>query len=189
MAEGSEEQNNDNSSKATVDEGKKNRFLFILTLLNSFLILGVLGIVFISFQKESKKQTVDDITLKTEEPSAHSDEKSHEGNSKKKSEFNKIITLDQFTINLSSLGGAIAKFARVNVSLEISSDELELEINAKIPQIRNVIIDLVNSKKSNELSTTDGRESLKEEIKNTINSFIVTGKIKGVYFTNFAISG
>ena len=55
--------------------------------------------------------------------------------------------------------------------------------------LRNVIIDLFNSKRPGDLATAEGREYLKEEIKNAINGFMISGKVRGVYFTNFALSG
>jgi flagellar basal body-associated protein FliL len=35
----------------------------------------------------------------------------------------------------------------------------------------------------------DGREYLKDEIRNALNTFLVNGKIKGVFFTSFALAG
>ena len=57
-----------------------------------------------------------------------------------------------------------------------------------MPQVRNVIIDLFNSKRPADLASADGRDYLKEEIRNSLNSFMVSGKIKGVFFTNFALT-
>ncbi len=55
-------------------------------------------------------------------------------------------------------------------------------------QVRNTIIDLINSKKPSDLDTPEGREYLKDEIKNALNGFLNTGKVRGVFFTNFAVS-
>jgi flagellar FliL protein len=81
------------------------------------------------------------------------------------------------------------KFVRVNISLEVPTDDTESEVTSKMPEVRNVIIDLFNSKRPADLANADGREYLKEEIKNAINGFMVSGKIRGVYFTNFAMAG
>jgi flagellar FliL protein len=110
------------------------------------------------------------------------------GGKHKGGEFGKMLTLDQFTVNLSTPGSATPKYVRVNISLELPTDDLEGEINAKMPQVRNTIIDLFNSKKPADLATAEGRDYLKEEIKTALNGFVVTGKIKGVFFTNFAMT-
>jgi flagellar FliL protein len=57
-----------------------------------------------------------------------------------------------------------------------------------MPQVRNAIIDLFNSKSPTDLANAEGRDYLKEEIRNALNGFMVTGKVKGVFFTNFALS-
>ena len=51
-----------------------------------------------------------------------------------------------------------------------------------------IIIDLFNSKRPADLATAEGRDYLKDEIRNAINTFMVSGKVKGVFFTNFAMS-
>ena len=57
-----------------------------------------------------------------------------------------------------------------------------------MPQVRNTIIDLFNSKRPGDLIQSEGRDYLKEEIRSALNGFMTTGKVKGVFFTNFALS-
>lgn len=102
--------------------------------------------------------------------------------------FARVVTLDPFTVNLSSAGGTSPKYVRVNVALEVPTQEVEDEVKQRTPQIRNIVIDLLNSKRTSDLTNYEGREALKDEIRNAINSFLVTGRLKGVFFTNFAVS-
>ena len=39
-----------------------------------------------------------------------------------------------------------------------------------------------------DLASAEGRDYLKEEIRNALNGFLVNGKVKGVFFTNFALT-
>ena len=71
----------------------------------------------------------------------------------------------------------------------IPSEAIEGEVTSKMPEVRNVIIDLFNSKRPQDLATPELRDYLKDEIKNAINGFMVSGKVRGVYFTNFALVG
>jgi flagellar FliL protein len=103
-------------------------------------------------------------------------------------DFGRMISLEQFTVNLSTSGTIQPKFARVNIAIEVPSEDAELEINQKMPRVRNTIIDLFNSKRPIDLQNTEGRNLLKEQILNALNSFLVTGKVKGVFFTSFAVS-
>lgn len=161
----------------------------------------MVGILYLSFQKEKQRPSVEDINAHAAAPEGGEGEKSKEKGEegkggegkeaakKKISDAGKMVTLEQFTVNLSTTGSVNPKFVRVSISIEVPNDDIESEVNAKMPQVRNTIIDLFNSKKPADLATPDGRDYLKEEIKSALNSFIVTGKVKGVFFTSFAMAG
>jgi flagellar FliL protein len=180
--------------------GGGNKLVLILSAVNTVAVLAMVAILFISFQKDKKKPSIEDIS--TASPSAEAEkggkdgkaaegkgEKGKEGDNKKSADYGKMVTLDQFTVNLSTPGSVNPKFGRVNISLEVPTDDTEGEVTSKMPEVRNVIIDLFNSKRPADLATAEGREYLKEEIKNAINGFMISGKIRGVYFTNFAMAG
>jgi flagellar FliL protein len=182
--------------------GGGNKLVLILTVVNMFATLGMVGVLFISFQKDHKKPQLADISTqesheeKGKEGGGHGEggegKEGHGGESGKKQvgkDFGKKIQLEQFSVNLSTAGTVNPKFARVSIVLEVPSGDLETEVTQKMAQVRNAIIDLFNSKKPTDLATTEGKSYLKEEIRNAINSFLVTGKVSGVFFTNFAVSG
>jgi flagellar FliL protein len=194
MASGNSDSVSDNAVQKNSTSGGK--LLVILSFLNSLITIGIFCLLYFSFQKDKKNKTVSDINLKDMEVKASEDKEHEEQSSDKDDEsdesedddFGKMINLEQFTVNLMTSVAGIYKFVRVNVSLEVPNNDVENEVNAKIPQIRNVIIDLINSKKPSDVSSTEGREYLKEDIKNTVNSFLMSGKIKGVFFTSFALA-
>jgi len=186
-----------------------NKLVLILTLVNTVVTVGIIAILLISLKQQKSTPSVADIKTQgdakahgDEKAEGHGENKSAEGHgesgehgaeqgkpeAKKPAEFGKMVTLEQFTVNLSTPGSSSSKFVRVNVSLEVANDDTEAEVNAKMPQIRNVIIDLFNSKRVSDLSTADGRDYLREEIKNALNGFLVHGKVKGVFFTNFMLA-
>lgn len=179
--------------------GGSGIFVLILNLVNLIATIGMIAILYVSFQREKSTTSVEDISIQdpvNHETDSHGTDPhaadSHGGTgetTKKKNLIDtKMVTLDPFTINLSTPGSTVPKFVRVNVSIEVPSTDTEQEVNSKIPQIRNTIIDLFNSKRPADLANVDGRDYLKEEIKNAINSFLLSGKIKGIFFTNFALS-
>ncbi|OFZ78279.1 MAG: hypothetical protein A2583_02365 [Bdellovibrionales bacterium RIFOXYD1_FULL_53_11] len=171
--------------------GGGNKIVLILTLVNVIATIAAIGVVLLSFQNK-KKAGVEDITTHSspgDKKDGHGDGKEGGGEKKKGIEFGKMVTLEQFTINLSTPGSATPKFVRVNISLEVPNDDAESEVNQKMPQVRNAIIDLFNSKRPSDLATAEGRDYLKEEIRNALNSFMVSGKVRGVFFTNFAVAG
>jgi flagellar FliL protein len=188
-----------------------NVVVMALAAVNVVGTLVIVTLLFISFQREKQKASLEDLAAQTiaegdgEGEGGEKKEGGHGGGGhggghgdghggpekakKKTTEFGKMVNLDPFTINLSNPGSATPKFVKANISLEIPNDETEAEVQNKTPQIRNAIIDLFNSKRTADLLTSEGRDYLKEEIRNAINGFMVDGKIKGVYFTNFALAG
>ena len=173
--------------------GGSSKVPLILTAVNTLATLAMIAILFVSFQREKKKPSINDINPRAEaaQPAAGAEKAKDGKNAEKKNnaDYGKMVTLEQFTVNLSTPGSVSPKFVRVNISLEVPTDDTEQEVTSKMPEVRNVIIDLFNSKRPGDLATAEGREYLKEEIKNAINGFMISGKIRGVYFTNFALSG
>jgi len=193
------------------NSGGGNKLVLILTGVNLLVTLAVIGVLFMAHKKEQATSSVGDIAV--EEGGGHGEEKAEGGHGEEgghggggghgeagghgeKAEAGKphgpdggkMLPLEQFTVNLATVGSASARFARVDISVEVPTDDTEAELARKMPQVRNTIIDLFNSKRPSDLSTPEGRNYLKDEIKNALNSFLITGKIKGVFFTGFALS-
>ncbi|MEO5971715.1 MAG: flagellar basal body-associated FliL family protein [Bdellovibrionia bacterium] len=166
----------------------------ILSVVNILITIGMVAILFISFAREKTRQTAEDIVLRASEGEVKEKgqgegKEGEKKDEKKGSDFGKMINLEMFTVNLSTPGSINPKFIRVSISLEVPTEEVESEVNFKVPQVRNTIIDLINSKRPADLAAVEGREYLKEEIKTSINSFLISGKIKSVFFTGFALTG
>ncbi len=191
--------------------GGGSKLPLILALVNTLASVGIVALLVMNFKKENSGPKPEHIVAEEashgeakagEQSGGHGDAKKPEGgHGEAKSghggdahgegggqDFGKMIVLEQFTVNLSTTGSASAKFARVNISLEVKSPDTETEVTSKMPRVRNVIIDLFNSKRPTDLATPEGRNFLKDEIQNALNGFLITGKINGVFFTNFALS-
>lgn len=90
-----------------------------------------------------------------------------------------------FVANLTGQNGR--RYAKVAISLELSSNELQKEITAKLPLIQDTIIRIISSKSFEEIATTKGKNKLKEELLQEINTFMLDGYIKSIFFTEFVI--
>jgi flagellar basal body-associated protein FliL len=190
------------------------KLMVILTAVNTVVCLAMVGILFVSLQKEKSVQKVEDIVAEEGHGEAaaggghgapaaggghgapaagggHGAPAAGGGHGeagKKVAGFGKMMNLDQFTVNLTTPGSSTPKYVRVNISIEVPDDAVESEVSQKMAQVRNAIIDLFNSKRPSDLVHSEGRDYLKEEIRAALNGFIVSGKVKGVFFTNFALS-
>jgi flagellar basal body-associated protein FliL len=176
---------------------------------NLLLTLGIGAVVFVQFKKDKNSEKVADIQPSEEEHGGgggHGEAKADAhggGHGEAKAEGGghgdahgapakpkeTVVSLEQFTVNLSTAVGATPKFARVVIAVEVPNEETSRELTQKMPQVRNSIIDLFNSKRPADLQTGEGRNFLKEEIRNALNSFLITGKIKAIFFSNFSVSG
>lgn len=94
-----------------------------------------------------------------------------------------IIPLETFIVNLSGSKGR--KVAKVNMEIEVKGDKVQDEIERRKPQIRDIIIITLSSKTYEEVSTKEGKDALRTEIRDTINSFLTKGRITNIFFTDF----
>ena len=93
------------------------------------------------------------------------------------------VPLDYFLVNLAEDQGQ--KLFKVQMEFDVDNIEVQEEINKRMPQVRDIIIILLSSKTYNQISTPKGKERLKEEIRDTVNSLLTKGKINKVLFTQF----
>src|SRR5678810_869557 len=68
-------------------------------------------------------------------------------------------------------------------------EEIEFmdEVKRRDPYIRDLIISEVSGKTFREVSTPEGKEQLKEELRVKINALLSRGEVKEVMFTSFAV--
>jgi len=152
--------------------GSKLLLIVIIILLLLLLVIGGLVAYFLLSGNPNKQ---------TQEPQKI--EKKHKVSDL--ANIGPIYPLDPFTVNLISSNAD--RYLKCKIDLELDSPDLQKEIDKKLPAIRDMIIQILSSKTVEEIQTAKGKEKLKEEIKNKINSILTTGEIKNVYFTQFVI--
>ncbi len=101
------------------------------------------------------------------------------------SEIGPMFPLDTFTVNLLSESGR--RYLKVQMNLELSGEELGIELDTRKAVIRDIIIRLLSSKSLEEISTSKGKEKLKDQIVDQLNMRLSDGKINNVYFTEFVV--
>lgn len=95
----------------------------------------------------------------------------------------RIVPLETFIVNLAGSKGR--RIAKVNIEFELAGEKVFSEIEHRKAQIRDIIIILLSSKTYDQVSNREGKDQLREEVRDTVNSFLTQGKIKTVYFTEF----
>lgn len=92
---------------------------------------------------------------------------------------------EPFIVNLMGQNGR--RYVKAQIALELSSPELQKEVTTKLLLIKDTIIRVMSSKTFEEISTPKGRDKLKEEIVQEINTYMVDGYIKSILFSEFII--
>ena len=93
------------------------------------------------------------------------------------------IEFKTFVVNL----GDGKRFLKLTMSVEADTPELEQEINAKMPQFRDIILLLLSSLAYDDIATLDGKMRLRGQMLNRINTQLSSGKIKNIYFSEFVV--
>lgn len=160
---------------AATPSGEKPMLFIILAVVNMLIVAGVGAMIYLNKKKEAAEPKLD-----------HVIQGEHETQAKEEAapEFiGKLIPLETFLVNLAGSRGQ--KLAKINMELEVNNDEVQKEIDKLKPKIRDIIIIILSSKTYEQVSTKDGKDSLREEIRDKVNLFLTKGQINRVYFTEF----
>jgi flagellar FliL protein len=96
-----------------------------------------------------------------------------------------MVDIDDFIINI--LDKNETRYLKAALTLELDSEETAAEVNERMPQIRDAILLLIGNKTFAELSDLQGKLQLRAEIIARLNKLLTTGKVKGIYFTEFVV--
>lgn len=163
--------NADNAAKASTSNGGKPIILIALVVINMLVVLGVGFMVWKS--RQTPPTTIEQVV--------DGEKKTEEHEKATPEEIGKVIPLETFIVNLAGAKGR--KVLKVNMELEVKGAEIVSEIDNRKAQIRDFIIIILSSKTYDEVSTKEGKDALRTEIKDNINTFLSKGKISNVYFT------
>jgi flagellar FliL protein len=96
-----------------------------------------------------------------------------------------IYPIENIIVNPAGSNGS--RFVKVSIGLEMGKVKLDQELKKRDVQLRDILIDVFTSKTIEEVINPAEREDLREEIKGKINSLLVSGKIRNVYFADLVI--
>ncbi len=170
----------DKEEKKQETEVKKKSPLKLIIIL--VVVLAVVGgggfFAYLKFLAPKPKPTKTQVINQEEE-----EEPETEGDEVPK--MGQMFNLEPFIVNLA--GKKEAHYLKVKMSLELKGKKILDEINMRLPQVRDIIIEILSNKSFEELATLHGKEHLKNEITIRLNSILKTGSVKHVYFTEFVM--
>jgi flagellar protein FliL len=108
-----------------------------------------------------------------------------EGEKKKQGEGGHIYNLDPFLVNLADTGKM--RYLKVRISLESSENKPNEEYEKRLPQLRDIVLSSLSVKAQKDISDSEGKKKLREELTGKLNMQLTQFKVKTVYFTEFVI--
>ncbi|RKY36502.1 MAG: flagellar basal body protein FliL [Candidatus Omnitrophota bacterium] len=79
------------------------------------------------------------------------------------------------------------RYLKVEMSLEIDSPRVKTELDSRKPQILDLLINILSNKTLDDISTTAGRNMLRQAMIDKINAKLETGRLKNIYFVEFVV--
>lgn len=178
--------------KEEKQEGKKGGnslvLIIVAVLLAVVLLLGGLIVVLLASGGDSGEQDPAAATTEIHTPAAQGGKPVAGAPKERSNDFlnvGPIYPLDQFLVNLLSETGS--RYLKMTINIELSSELLTPEIEQKKPLLRDIVIRILSSKTYEDISTTKGKERLKDEIAAKINETLRDGYVKNVFFTDFIV--
>ncbi len=96
-----------------------------------------------------------------------------------------MVEIKEFIVNI--ISEEDRHYVKASLTIELNREEALEETSKRMPQIRDAILLLVGNKTYEELQDLQGKKQLKAELISKINSFLQTGKVKAIYFTDFVV--
>ena len=157
--------------------GAKNIILYALVVVNMAVVAAVAMMVYRWRQEEvhSPKGKIKSVVAGEHDAMA-------EDQKKKDEEYvGTMIPLETFLVNLAGSRGN--KLLKVNMEFEVEGTKVVEEIEKRKPQIRDLIIIHLSSKTLEQIQDGEGKNKMRNEIRDTVNSFLTKGRIRQVLFT------
>lgn len=174
----SDEKDNTEKNK----QGGKSKIVLILVVIIVLLVIGGGGFVaYKMFLAPVAQQNAGDGTeaVNAEDPLGVTQKKS--------SEAGVMYEIPAFVVNLADPAGT--KYLRISLSFELPSlnKKLPLEIDSRLPKIKDTIITTLSAKTLEEIATSQGKISLKQELLRRVNGILTSGKVMDIYLTEFVV--
>ncbi|MCK4690774.1 MAG: flagellar basal body-associated FliL family protein [Desulfuromonadales bacterium] len=96
-----------------------------------------------------------------------------------------MVSIDTFIVNI--IDDEESRYLKASITIEVNTPETAMEVSERMPQIKDAILLLVGNKTFSELQDLQGKIQLRAELINRLNSILLNGKVKRIYFTDFVV--
>jgi flagellar protein FliL len=96
-----------------------------------------------------------------------------------------MLALDPFIANLADPGGG--RYLKTTFQLEFYGGSVPPDAQARMPQIRDLLLTLLTSKTFDDIRTPVGKQALRDDVMTRVNQVLDRDAVKAVYFTEFIV--
>jgi len=96
-----------------------------------------------------------------------------------------IYKMEPFLVNL--MDPAQLRYLKITLHVESNQEKPNEEYEKRLPQLRDAILIILSSKNYKDIMDSEGKTSLREEIKTKMNQLLVDLKVQNIYFTEFVV--
>ena len=158
--------------------GGKPTLFILLAVINMAVVMGVGVMLYLGQKKKAAEPGIEDV-IKGEHEKLKEEEKSKEF-------IGKLVPLETFLVNISGTRGR--KLVKINMELEVTNAEFKKRSRRSSPRFAITLLLSPPQKRLMKFPPKEGKDALREEIKNQINLFLTKGAITKVYFTEFILN-
>jgi flagellar FliL protein len=97
----------------------------------------------------------------------------------------RVLELDPFVVNIGDEG--YPRYLKLDLAFELDSPESLAELEQRVPQVRDMTILLLSSKRLTELADFEGKALLKEDLRERVGGLVEGGSVESVMFTEFVV--
>ncbi len=90
-----------------------------------------------------------------------------------------------FIVNL--LGESGRRYLKAKITAEVGDPAVQQELSKRDPEVRDGVLLLLAGKSFEDISTPQGRVTLRSELLARLNSILNTGSVQMIYFTEFVV--
>jgi len=159
---------------AEPQSGSKKKLFLIIGLIAVVLLAGGGTAAFLMMKKAPEAKEAKDPAKQVPVPDLN-----------QQADIGPQVNIEEFIVNI--ISGDTPHYVKASLTVELTNPEVKAEVEKRMPQMRDAILLLIGNKTFEELQDLQGKKQLKAELTTKINSFLKTGKVKAVYFTNFVV--
>lgn len=157
------------TAEQPAESGSSKKLIIIIAALVLLIGVGVGAFLFLGGEKEEK--------ISPEQEQAELE--------KQAKQVGPMVSIDTFIVNI--IDDEESRYLKAAITLELDTPETAMEVGERMAQIKDGILLLIGNKTFGELKDLQGKIQLRAELLNRINSILLNGKVKRIYFTDFVV--